>query len=142
GLFGATGMAGAATSLAAALGPLVLTGAVLGAMVAFDQLEQSTRDALERAREGKAAWGDIPELLGNAVSRGVNPFGAAWRDVEDALKAVSAAWDLFLGRAAQPPPMPPSPTKAVNDPLVAPGIPENLDAIYRALDQSQRQVTK
>src|SRR5690606_5885053 len=107
-----------------------------------DQLEQSTRKALDRAREGEATWGDLPDLLMNAVSRGLNPFGAAWRDITRFINEATTAWDIFMGRAEKPPPMPPPPPKLTTEAFVAPGVPENLDAIYRQLDQSQRNVTK
>jgi TP901 family phage tail tape measure protein len=74
-----------------------LTGAVLVAMGAMDRLERSTRDANERVKEGKGTWSDVPAVLENAVSRGLNPFGAAWRDLQDGITKAGETWKTVSG---------------------------------------------
>ena len=91
-------LTGSSSGLLAVLGPAALGAAVGGLMLAFDKLEQSTRDATQAVRDGNVTWGGVGAVLSNAISRGVNPFGAAWRDVTDAIKQAREQWAFWKGQ--------------------------------------------
>lgn len=146
-IVGAGGLTAALGNASLALGAVSV--AVGAAAVAFLLLEQNTSESVEAAKAGNATWEDIPSILLNAVSRGLVPFGAAWRDITQGIHDAQNAYDVFTASVKDTSKLPnvKAPKLAIPD-ASGPGLKDfgetsrGLNDIYNELGQTLKHTAE
>jgi TP901 family phage tail tape measure protein len=124
--------------LAGTLGKVGLAGVVAALAYGLSDLEARTNKAREAVQQGDVSVKNVTASLGNAVLRGLAPFGAMWRDITEGITLAKAA--LLSFKAVEMPTAPAAP-KLFED-IKPPEIPKDILSIYGQLNQQLREAQK